>query len=105
MAQGHRIGAAEREQVRPGRLGAERPLTLTAAVLNRHGFEPDRASSTCLRLRTCPFLPLAARAPEMVCGINHAFLADLLDGLDAATVEAVLDPQAGECRVELRVRR
>nr|WP_245959945.1 transcriptional regulator [Prauserella flavalba] len=102
---GHRIGAAEREQARPGRLGAERALTLTAAVLGRHGFDPDRGSSTCLRLGTCPFHPLADRAPELVCGINHAFLAGLLDGLGAATVEAVLDPHAGECCVELRARR
>lgn len=102
---GHRIGAAERAQARLGRLGAERALTLTAALLRRHGFEPDRGSPTCLRLGTCPFHPLAARAPELVCGINHAFLAGLLDGLDATSVEAVLDPHAGECCVELRARR
>lgn len=102
---GHGIGAAEREQARPGRLGAERALTLTAEVLHHHGFEPDRTSTTCLRLGTCPFHPLAARAPELVCGINHAFLTGLLDGLDAPTVEAVLDPHAGECCVELRAHR
>lgn len=101
---GHRIGAAEREQARLGRLGAERALTVTAAVLDRHGFEPARRSSTCLRLSTCPFHPLASRAPDIVCGINHAFLAGLLDGLNAATVEAVLDPHADECCVELRAR-
>ena len=99
---GHQIGADERERARPGRLGAERALTLTESVLHRHGFEPDRTSATCVRLGACPFHPLAARAPDMVCGINHAFLAGILDGLDARTVEAVLDPGAGECCVEMR---
>ena len=98
---GRRIGAAEREDLRPGRLSTERALTLTEAVLQRNGFEPHRPSPTCLRLGTCPFHPLAARAPGLVCGINHGFLAGLVDGLGATTVEAVLDPHAGECCVEL----
>jgi predicted ArsR family transcriptional regulator len=99
---GQEVGATEREQARPGRLGAERALTLATTALQRHGFEPDRTSPTCVRLRTCPFHPLAAKAPEMVCGINHAYLTGVLDGLDTTTVQAVLDPQAGECCVELR---
>jgi predicted ArsR family transcriptional regulator len=99
---GEALGTAEREQARPGRLGAERALTLASAVVERHGFEPDRETPTCLRLRNCPFHPLAAKAPELVCGMNQAFLSGLLDGLQAAAVEAVLDPRAGECCVELR---
>jgi len=98
------IGAAEREQTRPGRLGAERALTLATALMRRHGFEPARESPTCVRLRTCPFHPLAAKAPAMVCGINHAFLTGLLDGLAATPLETTLDPRAGECCVELRPR-
>jgi predicted ArsR family transcriptional regulator len=99
---GRDVGATERAQGRPGRLGAERALTLAAGALSRAGFEPDRSSPTCVRLRTCPFHPLAAKAPEMVCGINHAFVAGVVDGLDTAAVHAVLDPRAGECCVELR---
>ena len=102
---GHQAGVAERERIRPGRLGAERALTLTETVLHRHGFEPNRASSTCLRLGACPFHPLAGRAPELVCGINHAFLAGLVDGLGAEPVTAILDPTAGECCVEMRIGR
>src|SRR6202012_2036781 len=41
------------------------------------------------------------QAPDMVCGINHAFLTGVVDGLAAASVTAVLDPKAGECCVEL----
>ncbi|MBV9921255.1 MAG: transcriptional regulator [Pseudonocardia sp.] len=100
---GHRIGRAEQQRLRPGRLGVERALTLTTALLNRHGFEPVREANGCVRLHSCPFHPLAATARELVCGINHRFLAGVLDGLGAApAVCAVLDPAAGRCCVELR---
>lgn len=101
-ARGEAIGAAERTRSRPGRLGTERALTHAAEVLSRHGFEPTRESPTCLRLRNCPFHPLAARATELVCGMNHAFLTGLLTGLHATKVQAILAPRAGECCVELR---
>lgn len=99
---GEALGAAERERSRPGRLGVERALTMAEGVLGRHGFEPSREASSCVRLRNCPFHPLAAKAPELVCGINHAFLAGFLAGLDAPSVHAVLTPRTGECCVELR---
>lgn len=91
---GRRLGYAERGRVR-GRLGAERALTLAEQVLERHGFEPMRCSPTLVRLGNCPFHPYAARSADLVCGINHAFLAGFLDGLGAATVRASLIPQAG----------
>ncbi|MGI5127217.1 helix-turn-helix transcriptional regulator [Pseudonocardia sp. CA-107938] len=99
---GAELGAAARAELRPGRLGAERALTAASTVAEQNGFEPARTSPTCVRLRNCPFHPLAAAAPELVCGINHGFFSGVLAGLDATTVDAVLDPQAGECCVELR---
>ncbi|GAB3908400.1 helix-turn-helix transcriptional regulator [Microbispora bryophytorum] len=99
---GEEIGAAERARAKPGRLGAERALTLLESLLARHGFEPGRESPTCVRLHNCPFHPLAARAPELVCGVNHAFLDGMLTGLEATRVQAVLVPRPGECCVELR---
>lgn len=99
---GERIGAAERERARPGRLGAERALTLASKLLAERGFEPQRESPACMRLRNCPFHPLTERAPELVCGLNHAFITGMVAGLQASTVSAVLDPRAGECCVELR---
>jgi predicted ArsR family transcriptional regulator len=101
---GETIGAEERARIRPGRLGAERALTVTSGVLEHHGFEPNREAPGCVRLRNCPFHPLASAAPELVCGINHALLTGVLTGLDAPTVEAVLQPRTGECCVELRAR-
>ncbi|QKG18787.1 helix-turn-helix transcriptional regulator [Actinomadura verrucosospora] len=100
--QGRRLGEQERSRSRPGRLGAERGLTLCERMLEGHGYEPVRESATRLTLRNCPFHPLAAKAPDLVCGMNHAFLAGYLDGLDAGAVQAVLAPRPDECCVELR---
>jgi predicted ArsR family transcriptional regulator len=98
---GRRIGQDARDQTRPGRLGAERALTLVSETLERHGFEPARDTPTLLRLRNCPFHPFAAKAPDLVCAINHAFLSGLLTGLNARTVHAALAPRPGACCVEL----
>ncbi|MEU9015348.1 transcriptional regulator [Streptomyces sp. NPDC048479] len=99
---GEELGAAERARSRPGRLGPERSLTLSEAMLEQHGFEPHREAPTELRLLNCPFHPLAARSPELVCGINHAFLDGFLTGLEATGIDAVLAPRPGRCCVELR---
>ena len=99
---GRALGQAERTAARPGRLGAERALTVASGFLERSGFEPVRAAPTKVLLHNCPFHPLAAQAPELVCGINHAFLAGFLDGLGAVSATAVLNPGAGHCCVELR---
>jgi predicted ArsR family transcriptional regulator len=98
---GRELGEAERSQARPGRLGLERGLTFCERMLDQRGFEPARESPTRLRLRNCPFHPLAAKAPDLVCGLNHAFLTGYLQGLKATTVQAVLAPRPGECCVEL----
>lgn len=99
---GEELGGAERERVRPGRLGAERALTLVQGMLAGHGFEPSREAPTCVRLRNCPFHPLASAAPDLVCGLNHAFCSGILTGLGTDSVHAVLAPQVGECCVEVR---
>ncbi|CAM3556636.1 metalloregulator ArsR/SmtB family transcription factor [Kibdelosporangium persicum] len=99
---GEKLGTSERDKAKLGRLGSERALTVAQELLARHGFEPARDSPTCLRLRDCPFHPLAAKEPALVCGINQAFLSGLLEGLRAPTVRAVLEPTPGECCVRLR---
>jgi predicted ArsR family transcriptional regulator len=99
---GHQAGTAERATARPGRLGAERALTLATGFLERTGYEPQRAEPALILLGNCPFQPLAAHAPGLVCGINQAFLAGFLDGLGAASATAVLNPRPGNCCVELR---
>jgi predicted ArsR family transcriptional regulator len=99
---GRELGQAERAATRPGRLGAERALTLASGFLDRSGFEPVRAAPTVVLLRNCPFHPLAGQARELVCGINYAFLTGFLDGLGAQSATALLRPSPGHCCVELR---
>ena len=99
---GAALGAAERARLRGGRVGAERALTTSAELLARHGFEPFREEGS-VRLRSCPFHPMAGMAPELVCGLNRAYLSGVVEGLDAeGRVTAELAPRPGECCVALR---
>ena len=63
------------------------------------GFEPEGGEPTVLR--NCPFHALAARHTALVCGLNHAFVTGLVEGLDAEGVSARLAPRPGCCCVEL----
>ncbi|GGW68904.1 ArsR family transcriptional regulator [Streptomyces lucensis JCM 4490] len=98
---GRQLGEAARDRTRPGRLGPERGLTVCERLLDQFGYEPVRESPTELRLRNCPFHPLAAKATELVCGMNQSFLAGYLQGLEVGGVRAVLAPEPGECCVRL----
>jgi predicted ArsR family transcriptional regulator len=100
-AKGAEQGASQRERLRPGRLGAERALTVAGEILDEYGYEPERETPTQLRLRNCPFHPLSARAPDVVCVVNQAYLGGLLDGLGATSVKVVHDPEPGTCCVRL----
>jgi predicted ArsR family transcriptional regulator len=96
------LGAGERTRLRGGRVGAERALATSEELLARQGFEPFREDGS-VRLRNCPFHPLAGVAPALVCGLNRAYLAGVIEGLDAGDrVTAELAPRPGECCVELR---
>jgi predicted ArsR family transcriptional regulator len=99
---GRDAGAEERSVRRPGRLGPERAFTLLAGLLERLGYEPSTFEDGRIRFRTCPFSPLAERAPEVVCGVNHAYVSGLVDGLGATSLEAVLCPGTARCCVEVR---
>lgn len=98
---GAATGAAARARSRPGRLGAERAARLAEEVLAEQGFEPYREGAA-LRLRNCPFHPLAARSPDFVCGLNREYLDGVLDGIGAdGRIVAELVPRPGECCVEI----
>lgn len=88
---GRDLGAAVKEQ------GREADLPTVLAGL---GFEPRPASTGRLRLHNCPFHALAARQTTLVCGLNHAFLAGLVDTLAAGVVPELV-PRPGACCVEL----
>jgi predicted ArsR family transcriptional regulator len=91
------------------RLGRSRQLASRKAqvdvvtqVLTEKGYEPYRDERGNLRLHNCPFHRLAQRSPELVCGLNHAFVDGLLRGLGVKSLAATLDPQPGECCVQIQ---
>jgi predicted ArsR family transcriptional regulator len=78
-----------------------------AAVLDAlaaDGYEPRRDGEG-ITLANCPFHVLAREATELVCGMNRAYLAGMLDGIGATGLDARLDPARGRCCVRLEPRR
>lgn len=98
---GRDLGVRLRREQALGRLGPERSLAVAAASLAGAGFEPAARNGE-VRLLNCPFHALAQRAPNLVCGINAAYLTGFLEGLGARRVRADLDPGADRCCVILR---
>jgi predicted ArsR family transcriptional regulator len=70
-------------------------------ILNAHGYEPRRDGDG-ITMSNCPFHALAREATEIVCGMNRAYLAGVLDGIGATTLDAKLDPADGRCCVRLQ---
>jgi len=99
---GRDLGQDARARAPRGRLGAERALTVSETALDRLGYEPMRETPVALRLRNCPYRPVALEAPELVCHMNQHLLDGFLEGLGADTVHALRRPRDGECCVELR---
>jgi predicted ArsR family transcriptional regulator len=69
-------------------------------VLERCGYEP-RQGHEAIVLTNCPFHSLASDYTELACGMNLDFLQGFVSRLDAAGLEARLEPAAGRCCVVL----
>ena len=96
---GQALGAAARERTgsRPSRRRLRGALRET---LEERGYEPLETASGEIRFRNCPFHGLVDDHLELVCGMNLALAAGLLDGLGDGAV-ARLDPQPGQCCVAI----
>jgi len=70
-------------------------------ALTRLGFEPSRSTDGRVVLDNCPFHSIAVAHPQLVCGLNLAFVGGLLDGLGGSASQAVLAPRSGHCCVEI----
>lgn len=103
--EGRRIGEALRTELRLRPPGTERALAIATNVLRQRGYEPYSAEDGGLRLRSCPFHAIARHAPELVCGMNQAFIEGIVRGIGNQSVEARLEPTPGQCCVVLRDRR
>lgn len=68
--------------------------------LSACGFEPAESDGV-IRLRNCPFDPLARTHTELVCGMNRALLAGLTDG-SPTRLEPTPDDEPSTCCVTLR---
>ena len=65
------------------------------SALREHGFEPWHDEDGTVRLRNCPFHQLAARHPDVVCGMNLSLIEGLVAGLGASGMRPALDPGRG----------
>jgi predicted ArsR family transcriptional regulator len=102
----HADRAALRHARRHGRdLGAQLHASgddavAVVALMAGFGFEP-RAQAGRVLLHNCPFHALVSRQSTLVCALNHAFLAGLLDGAGVHDMQARLAPRPGGCCVEI----
>jgi predicted ArsR family transcriptional regulator len=97
---GSALGRSARTAVRPGPIGPERTLSLVERVAADVGYEPTRAEPGVLRLRNCPFSQLAQASREVVCGLNAALFAGVVEGIGGA-VGVELAPWTGHCCVQV----
>jgi predicted ArsR family transcriptional regulator len=93
---------AGREAAGGGKARGKRALRALERILRARGYEPFVDEEGVLRLRNCPFHPLARQHTDLVCGMNEALLQGLVEEAGAQRLEARLDPQPGRCCVAIR---
>jgi predicted ArsR family transcriptional regulator len=83
-----------------GRLGREAAAGAASieAALAAHGYEPAEDDDRTICLRNCPFHRLAAEHTDLVCSMNLAFVAGMLDRFGNSWT-AALEPAPGRCCV------
>jgi len=99
-AAAHRAGAAL--GAAGARTGRGSALGRVTQLLDAEGYEPTESPRGVVRMRNCPFHEVAQSHPDLVCGMNLAFMEGILEGAGADGVNATLDPQPGRCCVTLR---
>ena len=103
--EGLRIGEQIRAENRIRPPGTERALATAADILRDRGYEPYPTEDGSLRLRSCPYHVVARHAPELVCGMNRAFIEGIIRGIGNQSLEVALEPTPGQCCVVLRPGR
>jgi predicted ArsR family transcriptional regulator len=68
------------------------------------GFEPQQAGADELVLRNCAFADLTASHRDLVCGMNAALVAGVLDGAELTPLHAEGGPSETTCCVRVRGR-
>lgn len=93
---GRSLGRRARGQMR-GRPGPERLLGCVEDVLENLGFEPYRTASSEIRLRNCPFDPLARLFAPLVCGVGQAIISGVVEGVAPDQARVDRDKQPDGC--------
>jgi predicted ArsR family transcriptional regulator len=79
---GRSLGRRARKRIR-GRTESAQLLECVEAVLETLGFEPYRVSQAEVRLRNCPFDPLARLYTPLVCGAGQGIIRGVIQGVGA----------------------
>jgi len=98
IAAAYGAGLADGVSDRPST--ADEALDLAVALLSGHAYEPRRTGSTVV-LVNCPFHALARRHTELVCTMNHALIAGLVEVVAPDLLNACLEPGENRCCVTL----
>lgn len=94
------------DESREGTLGRARDVT---RILAEWGYQPEVADEedgeVGLTLHDCPFLPLAASHPDVVCGVHRGLLRGALDAVGEPGAKVSLRPFTGPntCRALLQL--
>jgi predicted ArsR family transcriptional regulator len=72
--------------------------------LDERGYDP-RLEGDTLVLENCPFRLLAADYRDLVCGMNRALIAGIIEGLGADELCARLEPGVHRCCVTVERER
>jgi predicted ArsR family transcriptional regulator len=89
---GRQAGTSSRGPVAPAQL-----LASVEAVLDKLGFEPYRSSATEVRLRNCPFDPLAREYTPVVCGVGQAVMTGVAEGVGEDRLQVHREPHPDRC--------
>jgi len=81
-----------------GRALADDARAITPA-LKTAGYEPCTADDGDIVLQNCPFHGIVQEHAELACGLNHAFVRGVLDGVGSDPKRAELAPAPGRCCV------
>lgn len=100
--EGFQVGREVRREQNLRSPGSKKTMQVAQQVLYDRGYEPYREEDGALRLRNCPFHVLAQESVELVCGMNQAFIAGVLEGLGNRSMSTELDPLPGQCCVRVK---
>jgi predicted ArsR family transcriptional regulator len=93
---GRSLGRRARKGMR-GRAGVAQLTACVEAVLATLGFEPYRPTPVEIRLRNCPFDPLARLYTPLVCGIGQAMVSGIVQGVGADGLQVSRDEDPDRC--------